>query len=70
MQEFHSKKGRNGGTGRLKLVEVTGVSFQMGKVMAVRARIGAERVSFHKWEVDGSTCQKEAGVEKRRPLMT
>ena len=40
MQEFHSKKGRNGGTGRLKLMEVTGVSFHMGKVMAVRAKIG------------------------------
>ena len=32
MQEFHSKKGRNGGMGRLKLVEVTGDSFHMGKV--------------------------------------
>ena len=31
MQEFHSERGRNGGTGRLKLMEVTGVSFHMGK---------------------------------------
>ena len=32
MQEFHSEKGRNGGTGRLKLVVVTGDSFHIGKV--------------------------------------
>ena len=38
--------------------------------MAVRVRVGAERVSFHMWEGDGGTRQKEAGVEKRRPLMT
>ena len=31
MQEFHSKKGRNGGPGLLELMEVTGVSFHMGK---------------------------------------
>ena len=43
MQEFHSKRGRNGGTGCLKLMEVTGVSFHMGKVMAVRAKIGVGR---------------------------
>ena len=38
--------------------------------MAVRVRVGAERVSFHKWEGGGGTRQKEAGVEKRRLLMT
>ena len=38
--------------------------------MAVRVKIGAERVSFHMWEASGGTVQKEAGVEKRRPLMT
>ena len=38
--------------------------------MAVRVRVGAERISFHKWEGGGGTRQKEAGVEKRRPLMT
>ena len=43
MQEFHSERGRNGGTGRLKLMEVTGVSFHMGKAMAVRAKIGVGR---------------------------
>ena len=32
MQEFHSKKGRNGGPGLLELMEVTGVSFHMWKV--------------------------------------
>ena len=37
--------------------------------MAVHAKIGAERVSFHMWEVSGGTCQKEAGVEKRRLVM-
>ena len=32
MQEFRSKKGRNGGTGQLEMVVVTGDSFHIGKV--------------------------------------
>ena len=32
MQEFRYKKGRNGGTGHLMLVVVTGDSFRIGKV--------------------------------------
>ena len=70
MQEFHSKKGRNGGPGLLELMEVTGVSFHMGKVMAVRARIGVGRGFIPYGEGMGGTCQKEAGVEKRRLMMT
>ena len=32
--------------------------------MAIRVKTGAERVSFHMWEDNGGTRQKEAGVEK------
>ena len=69
MQEFHSERGRNGGRGRLKLMEVTGVSFHMGKVMAVRAKIEVVRGFIPYGVGSGGTCQKEAGVEKRRLVM-
>ena len=54
----------------MRLMEVTGVSFHMGKVVAVRAKIGVGRGFIPYGEGMGGTCQKEAGVEKRRLMMT
>ena len=54
----------------MRLMEVTGVSSQKGKVVAVRAKIGVGRGFIPYGEGMGGTCQKEAGVEKRRLMMT
>ena len=57
MQEFHSKRGRNGGTGRLKLMEVTGVSFHKGKVMAVQVGVGVGKGFIPHGVGNGGTCR-------------